>query len=119
MLIVMNSDHSINTDHMITIPLPKKGSFMRRSFRFIGMLRETDVRIPWSSLGQVVLWGSTALGLCGLLLALVFLPLGLSFVEHSLYNTTHIEDWFQTVGLHDDLGRVYEPIIEWMRKVVP
>lgn len=92
---------------------------MFRNFRFMGMSRETDGRLPWSVLGQVILWGGTALGLCGLLLALVFLPLGIAFVEYHLYNTTHVEDWFQTVGLHDDLGRVYEPIVEWMRKVVP
>ena len=63
----------------------------------------------------VVFWASITLGGLGLLLLLIFLPLGLSLAEHAVFHTHHVEDWFRAIGLHDELGRVYELVLAWFR----
>jgi hypothetical protein len=39
---------------------------------------------------------------------LPFLPLLIAVVEHATFGSRHVEDFFQRVGLHDLLGRLYE-----------
>lgn len=41
---------------------------------------------------------------------LPFLPLALSGIEYVLFDTSHVEDFFRTIGLHDALGKFYRAI---------
>jgi hypothetical protein len=42
-----------------------------------------------------------------IVLMLPFLPLLCAVVEHTVFGTRHVEDFFERVGLHDKLGELY------------
>jgi len=45
---------------------------------------------------------------CAIALPLLpFLPLALAALEESLWGSSHVEDLFRTVGLHEPLGKLY------------
>lgn len=46
-----------------------------------------------------------------LVVSLVFLPLILSGIEHLLLGSHKLEDGLRKLGIHDDLGKIYEPIL--------
>ena len=49
------------------------------------------------------------------LILIPFLPLLLSFVEHSTLKSNHVESFCRTIGIHDELGILYEPVIDLLR----
>jgi len=46
-----------------------------------------------------------------MVVSLIFLPLILSGIEHFLLGSHKVEDGLRRLGIHDDLGKVYEPIL--------
>jgi hypothetical protein len=42
---------------------------------------------------------------------LVFLPPGLAILEGHCFGTSHVEQFFERVGLHDFLGRIYDATV--------
>jgi hypothetical protein len=59
---------------------------------------------------QVVAITATG-GALVLLVASPFLPLLLAGLEKILFGSDHVEDLFRTIGLHDDLSRLYDLIL--------
>lgn len=47
----------------------------------------------------------------------VFAPLVAAFAEHALLGTGHVEDFFRRIGLHDELDLIYEPVIDFLKKL--
>jgi len=47
-----------------------------------------------------------------------FLPLALSAVEYAVFGTNYVEDFFRMVHLHDALGKLYEPVVEFVHRFV-
>jgi hypothetical protein len=48
---------------------------------------------------------------------LVFAPLIAAIVEHVTFGTDHVEDFLRRIGLHDELGLIYEPVIDFLFKL--
>ena len=69
---------------------------------------ETSERSSRSGMAVVVVF----LVVLGLPL-LLFLPLILAVTENSLFGTREVEGFFERVGLHDELGKIYEPLIDF------
>lgn len=44
---------------------------------------------------------------------LLFLPLGLAIMEDYLFHTREVESFFERLGIADDLGKIYEPVVEF------
>lgn len=44
---------------------------------------------------------------------LLFLPLVLSLVEFSLFGTNKVYAFFEGLGIADELGKIYEPVVEF------
>ena len=42
----------------------------------------------------------------------LFGPLAIAYVEYNFLGTSLVEDWFMEVGLHDQMSRIYDPIID-------
>ncbi|GEM_PF-3035449 len=49
-----------------------------------------------------------------LLLAARFLPLVLALVEDLTFGTHHVEDLCRQLGIHDELGDLYELVFGWI-----
>jgi hypothetical protein len=47
-----------------------------------------------------------------MVVSLIFLPLILSGIEHFLLGSHKVEDGLRRLGIHDDLGKIYEPILK-------
>ena len=47
----------------------------------------------------------------------VFAPLVGAFIERDLFGTGHIEGFFVRIGLHDELGSIYEPVIDFLERL--
>jgi hypothetical protein len=45
----------------------------------------------------------------------VFLPLILAGVEHVLFGTHEVEEFFRKIGVHDELSAIYEPVVDLFR----
>ncbi|MBD3674323.1 MAG: hypothetical protein HUJ26_12430 [Planctomycetaceae bacterium] len=60
-------------------------------------------------------WGSVIAFLMIGLPLLLFLPLILAAVEHTIWKTHRVEDLCRDVGIHGFLGGIYEPIISLLR----
>jgi hypothetical protein len=53
------------------------------------------------------------------LLALLCLPfalIGLSILERSIFNTAYLSNAYRTVGIHESLQSLYDPIAPWLKK---
>jgi len=50
---------------------------------------------------------------------LVFLPLLLALIEHTLFGSRHVEEFFQEIGLHDELDAIYDPVVDFLRSLWP
>ncbi len=44
---------------------------------------------------------------------LLFLPLGLAIMEDYLFHTHEVEGFFERLGIADELGSIYRPVIEF------
>ncbi|MGH7128714.1 MAG: hypothetical protein ACREIV_09095 [Planctomycetaceae bacterium] len=44
-------------------------------------------------------------------LLVLHLPLLSALVEYTLFGTSHVEDYCRRMGIHDELGDLYEPIV--------
>lgn len=53
------------------------------------------------------------------MIALLFAPLALAAIEYYTFGSSTIENWFRTMGVHDQLGRLYEPIVSRLRQILP
>ncbi|WP_146507217.1 hypothetical protein [Thalassoglobus neptunius] len=51
-----------------------------------------------------------------LLLAL-FLPLIISGIEHFCFQSGHFEDLLRRLGVHDELGMLYQPVLKWVFRI--
>ena len=49
----------------------------------------------------------------------VFLPLLLALIESLLFGSHHVEQFFQEIGLHDELDAIYDPIVTFLRNLWP
>jgi len=49
----------------------------------------------------------------------VFLPLVLALIEHMLFGSRHVEQFFREVGLHDELDAIYDPVISFLSSLWP
>jgi hypothetical protein len=45
----------------------------------------------------------------------VFAPLAISGIEALIFGTRHVEELCESLGIHEALGRIYEPIVNLMR----
>lgn len=46
---------------------------------------------------------------------LVFTPLILALVEHALWRTHHVEQFVRSIGIHDILSKIYDPVLPLIR----
>ena len=46
-----------------------------------------------------------------LAVVLFFLPLTAAYVEYKAAGTSHVENAFRQMGVHDELSAIYEPVI--------
>lgn len=69
---------------------------------------ETSERSSRSGMAVVIL----LLVVVGLPL-LLFLPLILSLAEMQLFGTRTVYGFFESLGIADDLGKIYEPVAEF------
>lgn len=63
-------------------------------------------------------WVSTVAAFLGIVVVVVFLPLGIAAVEYFGFGTSYFEDWLRKLGVHDALSIIYRPIgdfIRWVR----
>ncbi len=80
-----------------------------------------QVPVPLSRLFQntflqdLYAYGCIGLASATVCAVLIFAPLFLSLFEYFVFNTTHVEDFFKRTGLHDELGRIYTPIVDMIR----
>jgi len=51
---------------------------------------------------------------CGFLLLCVFAPLILSLIEQFMFGTNQVEDFCRVIGVHDLLGKIYDPILNFI-----
>jgi hypothetical protein len=51
--------------------------------------------------------------------ALLFMPLLLAIAEGLTLGSEHVEDFFRTIGLHDELGEIYESVFDLFSSLVP
>ena len=49
----------------------------------------------------------------------VFLPLVFALIEHMLFGSRHVEQFFRAVGLHDELEAIYDPVISFLSNLWP
>ena len=49
----------------------------------------------------------------------VFLPLVLALIEHVLFGSRHVEQFFHEIGLHDELDAIYDPVFRFLRDLWP
>ena len=49
-----------------------------------------------------------------LLILLPFVPLLLAMAEALLFGTRQVENFCEQIGIHDELGMLYEPVIEFL-----
>lgn len=49
------------------------------------------------------------------IVAMPFVPLLLAFCEHTLLGTRHVEETCEWLGIHDELGTLYQTIFAWFR----
>lgn len=47
--------------------------------------------------------------------AIIFLPLAVAGVEYFGLGTHHFEDWLKQIGVHEPLGRIYQPVTDSLR----
>jgi hypothetical protein len=64
-------------------------------------------------------WLAVLLELGLVAIAVALLPLAFSILEDSLLGTHYVEDFFQTIGMHDSLGKLYEPVIDLIGRPEP
>ena len=52
-------------------------------------------------------------------IVLPFLPLLCSGLEYLIFGSHNVEEFFRRVGLHEKLGRINRPLIEFFRRLRP
>jgi hypothetical protein len=57
----------------------------------------------------VILWSAV------ILVALLFLPLGIVGAEMVFFHSHHFEDFFRQIGIHEPLGKVYRLVLWFAR----
>jgi hypothetical protein len=83
-------------------PSKVPSSSLSRRFSDDGQLSEVPS-------GSLLPWG-WLIGTPLVLLLLVFLPLGLAIVEGIILKTRRVEEFFERIGLHDELSAIYGPV---------
>lgn len=63
------------------------------------------------------MYSSITLAFLIVCVSVLFAPLVLAGFEYFILGTSHIEGLFRTIQLHEPLGRLYEPIIDQLRRL--
>lgn len=71
---------------------------------------ERKDRDATSSYGVAVVLG---LFIVFAVVALPFMPLLMSLCEGALFHTRHVEEFCERIGIHDELGTLYQTVFGW------
>ncbi|MEW4490184.1 hypothetical protein AB1L42_19020 [Thalassoglobus sp. JC818] len=75
-------------------------------------MRDTDN----SSLSPVRRGGAVFAAIFFVLFAL-FLPLIISGIEHFCFGSGYFEQLLKRIGIHDELGMLYRPVLQWVFRI--
>ena len=62
-------------------------------------------------------WPAAYLVIAVVVVAIPFLPLLCSGLEHLLFGSHYVEEFFQRIGLHSTLSRLYEPLLRFFHMI--